>query len=97
MSTSEVQSAQPVKRSSMDTHYFHDGEPQNRHSRHSAGPAGLNAVLRTTEPREAADIVRLSSVSWLALLSEDYCSNYEVMLRGLVASQRSLSLAIVRD
>jgi hypothetical protein len=91
MSALEARSAQPVKRSSMDTHYFHGGEPQNHHSRHSVGPEDLNAVLRTAEPREAADIAGLLSVSWLAFLSEDYCSNYEVMLCGLVAPQRPLS------
>ena len=45
-----------VKRGSMDTHYFHDGEPQNRHSRHSVDSTDLNAVLCTAEPSEAADI-----------------------------------------
>ena len=52
--------------------------------------ADLNAMLRTAEPSKAADIAGAFR-RFLArfFVYKEYCSNYEVMLRGLVASQRS--------
>lgn len=81
-----------VKRGSLDTHYFQDREPQICHSRHSVDSADSNAVLRTAQPSEAADVAGAFE-GFLArfFVYEDYCSNHEVMLRELVASQRSLS------
>ena len=81
-----------IKRGSLDTHYFQDGEPQIRHSRHSVDSTDSNAVLHTAEPSEAADVVRAFE-GFLARLFiyEDYCSNYEATLRELAASYRSLS------
>ena len=76
-----------IKRGSLDMHYFQDGEPQ-----HSVDSADSNAVLRTAEPSEAIDVAGAFE-GFLArfFIYEDNCSNHEVMLRELVASQRSLS------
>jgi hypothetical protein len=54
--------------------------------------ADSNAVLRTAEPSKAADVAGAFE-GFLArfFIYEDYRSNYEVMLRELIASQRSLS------
>jgi hypothetical protein len=81
-----------VKRGSLDTHYFQDGEPQIRYSRHSVDSVDSNAVLRTAEPSEAADAAgAFEGFLTRFFIYEDYCSNYEVMLRELVAFRRSLS------
>jgi hypothetical protein len=58
-----------VKRGSLDTHYFQDGEPQICHSRHSVDSADSNAVLRTAEPSEVIDVSGAFEVSWLAFSS----------------------------
>jgi hypothetical protein len=81
-----------VKRNSLESHRNHERDPENRHSRHSIDSVDSNALLRTAEPSEAADIARaFEQFMPRFYIYEDYCSNHEVMLRELVASQRSIS------
>ena len=74
------------------TTVVHERELRFRHSRQSIDSAESNAVLRTAEPSEAAAVARAFK-RFVArfFIYEDYCSNHEVMLREVAASQRSIS------
>lgn len=80
------------KRSSVDSHRNPQRERGDRHPRHSIDSLDSNALLRTAEPGEAADIARaFRHLMPRFFIYEDYCSNHDVMLREIIASQRSLS------
>jgi hypothetical protein len=81
-----------AKRSSLESHPVQERDVQNCHSRRSIDSVDSNALLRIAEPSEAADIARaFRHFTARFFVYEDYCSNHEVMLRELVASQRSIS------
>jgi hypothetical protein len=81
-----------INGSSLESHLIHERDPQNRHSRYSIDSLDSNALLRTAEPSEAADLARaFRHFMPRFLVYEEYCSNHEIMLRELVASQRLIS------
>ena len=81
-----------VKRNSSETYYIHNTEGQSHRARRSIDSVDSNAVLRAAEPSEAADVARAFK-SFMArfFIYEDYCSNHEIMVRVIIASQRSIS------
>ena len=81
-----------AKRNSFETYDSHGIERQSRRARRSIDSVDSNAVLRTAEPSEAAEIARAFK-SFMArfFIYEDYCSNHEVMVRAVITSQRSIS------
>ena len=81
-----------VKRNSLEAHSFRSTVEQSRQARRSIDSVDSNAVLRTADPSEAAEIARAFK-RFMArfFIYEDFCSNHEVMVRALIASQRSVS------
>jgi hypothetical protein len=71
------------KSSSLESHTIHERDPQNRHSRHCIDSLDSNAMLRTAEPSEAADIARafrhfmpqFLSAKNIALTTKSCCVN----------------------
>lgn len=82
----------PVKRSSLESYRSSERDRHDRHSRHSIDSVDSNSRLCIAEPSEAADFAKaFRHFMPLFFVYEDFCSNHEVMLREIAASQRSIS------